>query len=191
MRRVAGIVFLFVCAVGWPQSFSFHTGVTYPAQLGPLATVSADFNGDGKLDLAVANAAASSVTIFLGKGDGTFSDGATVAIPGECIDDNITAGDFNNDGKIDLLTVCGFQTTVWVLPGLGTGQFGTPIATNLPATAVYGFFDVFNYQEVAVADFNGDGNLDLVVGLLGETGKNEAIKLPISWRAAGISVARD
>ena len=163
MRRVLGIACLLLgCATAWPQSFNFAPGVSYPVQQSAFATVSADFNGDGKLDLAVANTGSSSVSIFLGKGDGTFTSGAPVTIPGGCLDNSLKAGDFNNDGKVDLLAVCGFQSTVWVLPGMGTGQFGAPVATNLPLTNLVGWL-VFNFNNVAVADFNGDGKLDLVL----------------------------
>jgi uncharacterized protein (TIGR03437 family) len=163
LGRVLGIVCLLLgAATAWPQSSSFAPGVSYPVHQSALATVSADFNGDGKLDLAVASAGSSSVSIFLSKGDGTFTAGATVSIPGACLDDSLSVGDFNNDGKADLLAVCGFQSTMWVLPGLGTGQFGTPIPTNLPQIDLVGWL-ILNFNSVAVADFNGDGKLDVVL----------------------------
>jgi uncharacterized protein (TIGR03437 family) len=163
----------------WPQGFSFSTGVTYPVQHAPLATATADFNGDGKLDLAVADAGSSTVSIFLGKGDGTFNTSTTVTIPGGCLADNLTAGDFNNDGKVDLLAVCGFQSTVWVLPGLGTGQFGTPVSTALPPFAMQGWFDI-NFNNVVVADFNGDGKLDLVLATSSDwIGNNPTLELDL------------
>ena len=71
---------------------------------------------------------------------------------------------FNNDGRQDVLVVCGFQTTVWVFPCLGTGQFGAPITTQLPAVALVGFAEQI-FHTAGVADFNGDGKLDLVIGL--------------------------
>jgi uncharacterized protein (TIGR03437 family) len=160
---------LFTCATVWcaigsaqPFSYSFLPPVTAPVKQGPVATVSADFNTDGYPDLAVANGGASSVTIFLGNGDGTFTNTATVSIPNQCFVDSLTAGDFNNDGKVDLLAVCGFQTSVWVLPGMGNGQFGAPVSSVLPQDALNGFA-IFSYHSVAVADFNRDGKLDLVL----------------------------
>ncbi len=186
-RKIFQRMCLFTCATVWcaignaqPFSYSFQPPVTNPVKQAPVATVSADFNNDGKLDLAVANGGASSVTIFLGNGDGTFTNTATVSIPNLCFDDSLTAGDFNNDGKLDILAVCGFQPSVWVLPGLGTGQFGTPVSSVLPQDALTGFA-IFNFHSVAVADFNRDGNLDLVLdtadtlenkGVLGTTQMN-------------------
>src|ERR1022692_3664068 len=130
-----------------------------------MAMAAADFNGHRKLDLAVGNAASSSVSIFLGKGDGSFNAGATVAIPGNCLVTSLIAGDFNGDGKADLLAICGFQTTIWVLPGLGSGQFGAAIATHLLQLALMGFGIEVSFQGAAVADFNGDGKLDLAISL--------------------------
>jgi hypothetical protein len=176
MRRFITAVFLTFAAAS-AQTFSFQTAVTYPAQQGPLSTATADFNGDGNLDLAVANASSSSVSIFQGNGDGTFTNTATVAIPGSCSADHLIAGDFNNDKKIDLLVICALQTTVWVLPGLGTGQFGTPIASALPGEALYGWVGPFNTQNLAVADFNSDGFLDLVVGTFPSSGEEVVLLL--------------
>ena len=73
----------------------------------------------------------------------------------------LSAGDFNKDGKLDLVAVCGVQPTVWFLPGLGTGQFGPPISTTLPQPTVDGWIDGY-FNNFAVADFNGDGALDLI-----------------------------
>jgi uncharacterized protein (TIGR03437 family) len=147
--------------VSWSQAPSFQPGTAYPGQQGPVSTAAADFNRDGKPDLAVANAGSSAVSIFLGKGDGTFAAGATVPIPGKCVAASLTAGDFNHDGNTDLLVICNFQTAFWVLPGQGNGQFGPPIVESpLPLPALVGYA---SSNGVAVADFNRDGNLDLVV----------------------------
>src|SRR5262249_58441989 len=88
----------------------------------PNAVVTADFNGDGHLDLATANYSSNDVSVLLGNGDGTLRTArnyATSAYPG-CI----TAGDFNRDGKLDLVTADGYYLNdVSVLLGNGDGSF--------------------------------------------------------------------
>src|SRR5205085_747446 len=57
----------------------FSSALTYSVGTNPRGLVAADFNGDGKTDLAVANAGSSDVSILLGNGDGTFQAGTTLA----------------------------------------------------------------------------------------------------------------
>lgn len=117
------------------------------------AIVTADLNGDGKLDLAVTDAVSNSVYILLGNGDGTFQSPITIAVgnaPGA-----IVAGDFNNDGKLDLAVANSGDNTVTLLLGNGDGTFtqasGSPYAVGKDPNAI------------VAADFNGDGKLDLGV----------------------------
>ena len=118
------------------------------------AVVTADFNGDGKLDLAMTDADANTMLVLLGKGDGSFQAPASFAVGKE--PEAIVAGDFNNDGKLDLAIANFGGNTVTLLLGNGDGTFtesaGSPYAAgNGPLTMV-------------AADFNGDGRLDLAVG---------------------------
>jgi hypothetical protein len=125
----------------------------------PGSIVTADFNGDGLPDLAVANDglntnAPGSLSIFLGNSDGTFRTAPSVAtgdFPG-----SLLTGDFNGDGKPDLAafleeTTPGVTQNVLALLGDGDGNFTHRVgaATNgAPFSGV-------------VADFNGDGRPDL------------------------------
>ena len=82
-----------------------------------VSVTSADFNGDGNLDLAVANSDSSNVSILLGNGDGSFRAAAyygTGASPR-----SVATGDFNGDGKLDLVTANSGSNNVTVL--LNTG----------------------------------------------------------------------
>ncbi|HEX4945461.1 MAG TPA: FG-GAP-like repeat-containing protein, partial [Blastocatellia bacterium] len=72
---------------------------------------------------------------------------------------SVVSGDFNKDGKVDLVASNIFGNTLSVLPGDGTGTFG--IATNIPVVS-----DSLGFPSgLATADFNGDGNLDLAVAI--------------------------
>jgi hypothetical protein len=113
-----------------------------------------DFNGDGKLDRAIVNAAANSVTIQLGNGDGTFQ--APVSYATAVNPSSIVVGDFNKDGNLDLAVVNNGSGTVSILLGNGDGTFQARQDFGPVGTAAL-------TSSLAVADFNGDGNLDLAV----------------------------
>jgi hypothetical protein len=123
----------------------------YPA-VGELPESAAvgDFNGDGKLDLAVANVLSNTVSILLGDGKGNFTLASSPVVGGE--PQSVAVGDFNGDGKLDLAVANWSGNTVSILLGDGTGNF-----TLASSPAIDG--PVF----VAVGDFNGDGKLDLAV----------------------------
>jgi hypothetical protein len=127
-----------------------------------------DFNGDGKLDLAVANQFSDTVSILLGTGTGSF--GAKTDFGAGSFPASVAVGDFNGDGNLDLAVAnlghkfhfgIGTPRTVSILLGKGTGSFGAKtefVSGSGPDPNYLGGPD-----SVAVGDFNGDGKLDLVV----------------------------
>jgi hypothetical protein len=120
----------------------------------PGAGVAADFNGDGKLDLAVAESAYpnAQVSVELGKGNGTFRQPIVSPLSSTAGTSFMLAADFNGDHKPDLLVLdsgSGFQ----VLLGNGDGTFGTPVDTPL----------TYPIYWLAAGDFNGDGKADLAI----------------------------
>jgi hypothetical protein len=128
---------------------SFSPGHSYPVGANPQAVATADFNKDGRLDLAVANFGDNTVSVLLGNADGTFKSAlasATVASPV-----SLVVGDFNTDGKPDLAAVNASGYFPSVLLGNGNGTFGAPR-----------FVDTYGSPSaVAVGDFNRDGKPDL------------------------------
>jgi FG-GAP-like repeat/FG-GAP repeat len=134
--------------LAFASPFNIATGGSNPASVAV-----ADFNGDGKPDIAVANFDSNTISIFLNKGNGAFQNPIPVNVN---ISDNlgpIAVGDFNGDGKQDLLvaTISGPQATI-VMLGNGDGTF----VQQAPIPGSFGF------NQAAVVDLNGDGHLDIV-----------------------------
>lgn len=128
-----------------------------PAGILPSAVVIGDFNKDGKLDWAVANAGDSTIYIYQGNGDGTAKPPTIVQLTGKS-PLGLALGDLNHDGNLDLAVAEADSQTVGVLLGNGDGTFKPE--TLLPSFAVV-------TTAVAILDANGDGAPDLVVGLQG------------------------
>jgi len=141
-------------------TFTLSSSISF---FGAETVVAGDFNGDGKLDLAVvaqAQGSTDAVAILFGNGDGTFQSPLATGLGGLIGAWQAAVGDFNKDGHLDLAvstrneigsTASGNE--VIVLLGNGDGTFQPTLTTLALPTAGYG---------VAVADFNNDGNLDLV-----------------------------
>ena len=123
----------------------------YTVGIGPLSVTTADFNHDGKLDLAVGSEA-NYIAVLLGNGDGTFQNAIeSPSVPASVR--YVATGDFNKDGKIDLLMRADGDA-ITVLLGNGDGTFQNALTT----------YAAFSVETVAVGDVNGDGKLDLVTG---------------------------
>lgn len=110
---------------------------------------SADFDGDGRLDLAVANRASSNLSLLRGNGDGTFRAGARYAV-GKAPHD-VTVGDFDRDRQPDLAVgaIEGRDISIFLGRGDGTFKRGPRQGAGVAAFSL------------AVADFNADGRQDL------------------------------
>lgn len=120
----------------------------------PFALGVGDFNGDGKLDLAVGGQGFDNpfeVEILLGNGDGTFQEGADYALP--AFAESISVADFRGSGKLDLAIATEFGAVPLFL-GNGDGTFESPTLYFPPA---------FASNWVTAADFDGDGIIDIAV----------------------------
>ena len=122
--------------------------------------IGGNFNNDGKADLALLSLGSSNtfspLYVLLSNGDGTFQPNLVDNVPG--IATNLTAGDFNHDGNLDIAVTDpqgAVNPSVLVFMGRGDGTFASP--------ASYSTGTLFT-NDVKAADFNGDGNMDLAVG---------------------------
>ncbi|CAF1343751.1 unnamed protein product [Adineta steineri] len=150
---------------------TFSTGIySFPSSIDVN-----DFNGDGYVDIVVANQGNYNIGVFLGKGDGTFGTQITTMMEHTNAVSWIAVGDFNGDGKMDVAGVCGSErgllfssipTFVIVFVGYGNGSFGQQM---IFPTALY------SVDYVVTNDFNGDGRLDLAI--TSSNGGNIAILL--------------
>src|SRR5262245_48304264 len=133
---------------------SFLPPVSYEVGSRLHSSAVADFNGDGKRDVAVTDAALSRVAVMLGDGTGGLGAPATFATGLE--PNGVRVADFNRDGKPDLVTANygngWMKNTVSVLLGRGDGTFDPKVDYEPGGLAGRG---------VAVGDLNGDGNVDI------------------------------
>jgi hypothetical protein len=133
---------------------TFQPHSDYPVGALPSALAVTDLNGDGKLDLAVANAFDLTVSILLGNGDGTFKPQVVYSTTtGSFMWESVVVGDFNGDGKPDLAVTCGSVVSVFL--GKGDGTFGSHIDSGVGG--------IGGGISLAAGDFNRDGKLDLAV----------------------------
>ena len=142
---------------------TFQAAVNYDPAAGSYSVAVGDFNGDGKPDLALANFSNNSVDVLLGNGDGTFQSPLTYSLGQGLYPQSVAVGDFNGDGKLDLVVADGYVT---VLLGNGDGTFQPPANYNVGSS-----------YSVTVGDLNGDGKPDLAVANFAPGGENGSVAL--------------
>jgi hypothetical protein len=132
--------------------FQVHGPAPLGGQLTNAGSIAlGDFNHDGNLDVAQSQFGANhQVLVALGNGDGTFGTPSAVDLATDMTGMTIATGDFNHDGKIDLV---GAGKRIVVALGNGDGTFQTPKVGTSPTNRI----------SIAVADFDSDGKLDVAV----------------------------
>jgi len=143
---------------------TFTLGDSYTLDDNSLAIVAADLRNNGKIDLVAAQDEGGALAVLLGNGDGTFEPrvqyyvGSLPYPPG--FPATVAVGDMNGDGIPDLVSVPHIisnntnYSAVYIFPGKGDGTFGSP---EISYPAAYNS----SPQGLALADFNGDHQLDL------------------------------
>lgn len=142
----------------------FRAKAQFPAGGPAQDLTSGDFNGDGRVDLAVSiNDPNISLALLTGNGDGTFNAPVTFQINTARVDSPaIVATDLDNDGRLDLVLAhaiscftspCTAARTITVLLGFGDGTFQFPIEIAVGT----------GMSRIAVGDFNRDSIKDLAI----------------------------
>lgn len=124
----------------------------------PVWCKSGDFNGDGRLDLAVLNSTNSfegeyNLAVLIANADGSFQAPLTVELASGLTD--IAFADLNGDGRLDIAASVAFEPELLVFLGNGDGTLQSPLSTALPSAA----------SALDAADLNGDLATDLALAL--------------------------
>lgn len=134
------------------QSTQSATFATFNYPLLGNTHIAVDLNGDSRLDLA--GSGLNSAAVMLNNGDGTFQPKVQYPVAGQTQD--VAAGDFNSDGRVDLVvTINTPQISLSLLLANGNGTFGAAI--NFPNTSG------FDSPDVIATDLNNDGKLDVAI----------------------------
>lgn len=132
-------------------------GTTFTAGNQPGCLALADFNGDGKVDIAVGNGGSANLTVLLGDGKGGFSEAPGSPFPAGNSPNDIAVGDVNGDRNLDFAIANHDRKFVTVLLGNGRGQFspapGSPVTVNSRP----------HPHGIAFGNFDADRNLDFVI----------------------------
>lgn len=144
----------------------FRVGPLYEYGDTPTSVATADLNGDGHLDLAVTNGGpmSNAVSIWLGRGDGTFNDPTDYHTGKRPL--SVSFADFNNDRIWDLLVVNGEMNTISVFLGNGDGTFQEEKDAGGDAGPIDGLAQDFNgdkIPDVAIVNIQS-GSISLLFG---------------------------
>jgi hypothetical protein len=120
----------------------------------------ADLDGDGWIDLATVNEVSADLRVFMNRDDGSglFEQPFLAPVPIGVESSPNEPGDFDNDGRMDIVVSAADGGGVWIVRGSGNGTFGSS-QTVLTGTEPHG---------VVVLDVDGDGDMDVVDGVVGD-----------------------
>ncbi|CAF3755537.1 unnamed protein product [Rotaria sp. Silwood1] len=124
----------------------------------PWSVAVGDLNGDNILDIVSGNWGFTYVSVFLGLGNGIFGNTTTYFTGYDSNPISVVVGDVNNDNRLDIITANHHSDNVGILIGYGNGSF------NDVTTYSVGLYTYPTY--VALADFNRDNQLDILVATL-------------------------
>ena len=184
---LAAVLLLVGAASAWA---AFVTeGSPYTVGDDPLSLNAADFNGDGRPDVATINGTSSNVSVFLRQAGGGFAQEAGSPIAVGSGPSGATVGDYNGDGRADLAVASFVAGNVSVLLRQPGGGFALEGGAAISLGA--------RISAVAAGDFNSDGRLDLAatqndgnqVVLLLRNGQNTGFSAPLPFATGATPVA--
>jgi hypothetical protein len=152
------------------KHFTVATATNFAVGTGPESIITADFNGDGKMDLATANYISNNLTVLINNGLGSFSAATNFSVGTAPI--SIVSDDFNGDGKMDLVTTNANSSNVSVLlnyiPIVTASESGFTLTANQNG-ATYQWIDCNNGNTPISGQTNqsftatGNGNYAVIV----------------------------